>query len=410
MAIVVPLTTHRPTKEPAPARKLTQKIIGELTARPRQFVAWDSVLAGFGVRVSPAGTKAYVLKYRTKAGRVRWATLGRLKDLSLDQARDRAREYRGIVAAGRDPLQQIDRSRDAPTVATAAARFLDEHVARKKPSTVRLYRLAIDTHITPILGAIPIAELDTGDVLRLHHRLRATPYMANRTLAVLSKLLAWSMHARLRALGPNPCLGLEKYPEEKRRRYLTTAELRRVGAALRVAARREALSPSSVAIITLLMLTGARVSEITTLRWPSVDLAAGALELPDSKSGRKTILLNRAAVAVLEASPRFAGTDYVFPGDGRGKEKGDHRVSLADAWAWVRRRAKIADVRLHDLRHSYASVAVSQGQSLPMIGGLLGHSQPATTARYAHLHDDPLRAASEQTGGVIAAALARRAR
>jgi integrase len=408
MAVVVPLRKANAPKPHKP-RKLTRTRIDELHPRAEQYVEWCVDPPGFGVRVSPAGTVAYILKFRLKSGRVRWATLGRLEDLSLEQARDKAREYRGIAATGKDPLQQIDTSRTAPTVATVAERFLKEHVARKKPGTVRMYEGAIRKCIIPTLGAIPIAELGTDDAMRLHHRLRKTPYAANRALACLSKLLAWSMRAKLRPAGPNPCLGIEKYREEKRRRYLAPAELARVGAALRVAERREAISPSSLAILRLLMLTGARVSEITTLQWPHVDLTRGVLNLPESKTGQKVILLPAAAVDLLREWPRFAGTDYLFPGEGR-KAKGAHRDTPKDAWAWVRTRAKIPDVRLHDLRHSYASVAVSAGHSLPMIGALLGHSQPATTARYSHLHADPLRAASEQTGGAIAAALARRVR
>lgn len=375
-------------------------------------MVWDSELRGFGVRVSPAGSKAFTLKYRTKAGRVRWATIGRVGVLSLDQARDRAKELLGDVAKGSDPLRQNDNARGAPTLATVAGRFLEQHVAaRRKPSTERLYRLAIDGHLRPILGAVPIAELTPADVVRVHHRLRATPYMANRVLAVCSKLMAWAEQQGYRAPGANPCRGVEKYPEQSRQRYLTAAELKKLGAAMRVAERRAALSPSSLAIIRLLLLTGARVSEISSLQRSFVDLKAGVLKLPDSKTGRKTILLSKPAIEIIEGCPTFAGSPYVFPGEGRGENKGNHRVSLADAWLWLRTRAKIKDARLHDCRHSFASVAVStHKQTLPIIGALLGHSQPATTARYAHLQSDPLRAASDATAGTIATALSRRPR
>ena len=177
---------------------------------------------------------------------------------------------------------------------------------------------------------------------------------------------------------------------------------------LRIAERYDSIPPSAITVIRLLLLTGARVGEILSLRWSDVDLAAGALRLPDSKSGRKTVLLPAPAVEILQVWPRFVGSPFVFPGEGHGVRKGQHRVSLADPWAWVRRRARLADVRLHDLRHSFASVAVSHGETLPVIGALLGHSQPATTQRYAHLMDDPLRAASDATAATIATALARR--
>jgi integrase len=234
--------------------------------------------------------------------------------------------------------------------------------------------------------------------------------LANRAIAVLSKLCAWCEVKRYRPTGSNPCRGLEKYSEDPRRRYLTPNELKRVGAALRIGARYRRLSPAAIASIRLLVLTGARVSEILSLKWSHVDLAAGVLRLPDSKTGAKEILLNAAALDVLKRWPRWARSPDVFPGEGRGDRKGAHRVNLTDAWAWMRRRAKVPDVRLHDLRHSFASVAVSSGQTLPIVGALLGHTQAQTTQRYAHLLDDPLRAASEATAASIVAAIDRRAK
>jgi integrase len=246
-------------------------------------------------------------------------------------------------------------------------------------------------------------------VVKLHHRLHATPYLANRVLAVCAKLMAWAEQQRERTPGTNPCRGIEKYREDKRRRYLTPNELKRLGCALRVGARRGRLTPSALTAIRLLILTGARVSEILGLRWTEVDFEHGALNLADSKTGRKTIVLNAPARDLLKEWPHWATSPYVFPGEGRGKRKGEHRVDLNDAWRWIRRRGKMPDVRLHDLRHSFASVAVSSGQSLPIVGALLGHTQAQTTQRYAHLMDDPLRAASEATGATILASLDRRA-
>ena len=392
------------------AGRLKQRTIEALRPRPGpQYVAWDGELRGFGVRVSPAGTKAFIVKYRLATGRVRWATLDRVGVIPLDQARRRARQLLGVVAGGDDPLERQDVDREAPTVAAVADCFVREHVeARRKPSTGRLYRLALDAHIRPAFGPLAIADLRRADVLRLHHRLRATPYLANRVLAVLSKLLNWAEDAGYWPGGSNPCRGVEKYPEPARQRYLSPAELKRLGAALRIAERYDAISPSAITAIRLLLLTGARVGEVLSLRWAEVDLAGGALHLPDSKTGRKTILLSAPAVDVLTRWPRFATSPFVFPGEGHGASNGPHRVSLAAPWAWVRRRARLADVRLHDLRHSFASVAVSNGHTLPVIGALLGHTQAATTHRYAHLMDDPLRAASDATAASIQAALGRR--
>jgi integrase len=396
----------------ASAGHLNERTITALRPKAgQQYVVWDHATPGFGVRVSPSGTKAFILKYRLHSGRVRWKTLGRVGAMPLDGARRQAKKDIGLVADGRDPMRLKDAARDALTLGAVADRFLEDHVAaRRKPATLRLYTLAIDGHLRPRLGTVPIADVAADDILKLHHRLRGTPYMANRVLAVASKLMNWAAQAGYRGAGPhvNPCDGIEKYRERPRKRYLTAPELARVGSALRVAERRQAMSPGALAAIRLLMLTGARVSEVLSLQWAHVDLQAGALRLPDSKTGAKVILLSGAAVAILKGLPRWANNAHVFPGEGRGDRKGEHRVSLTDAWAWVRQRAKVPDVRLHDLRHSYASIAVSSGLSLPTIGALLGHSQTQTTARYAHLLDDPLRAASDATGATIAAALVRR--
>jgi integrase len=394
--------------------RLTKRTIDALTPKPgAQYVRWDSDLTGFGVRVSPAGAKTFVLKYRLASGRVRWKTIGRTDKVTLEKARTYAKDDIGIVARGGDPLGATDAARAAFTVAIVAQRFLDDYVIpRKKPSTVRLYRLAIDAHITPRLGTMPIADVRHEDVVKLHDRLRATPILANRVLAVLSKLLAWSMtKAKYRPAGANPCHGIEKYEEHRRKRYLDAAEYARLGRALRTTT----IAPAPRKAIELLLLTGCRPQEIATLQWAHVDLPGAALHLPDSKTGAKTVHLSPAAVKLLKRWPRWATSSYVFPGNGRGaKRKGPHihATTLAHVWADLRTAAKLDDVRLYDAcRHSFASVAVSQhGLSLAAIGEQLGHSQPATTARYAHLHDDVAKQNATAIGNTIAASLKRRTR
>jgi len=397
----------------ASADHLTHRTLAALRPQRSRYVLWDSSLPGFGVRVSVQGTKTFVLKYRLPSGRTRWKTLGRIEQLSLEEARKRARRDVGLVADGHDPLRALDDARGAVTLNSAADRFLREHVeARRKPATIRLYTQVIDSHLRPRFGTTPLTSITTQDLLKLHHHLRRSPYAANRTIAVASVLFNWAARAGLRGPGPhvNPCDDVPKYRERARQRYLAPHELKRVGCALRVSERRNALSPSAVLAIRLLLLTGARVNEVLSLQWREVDLDAGVLRLSDSKTGAKTILLGAPTVELLREWPRWAKSPYVFPGEGRGRHKGQHKVNLKDAWGWVRRRAKIVDVRLHDLRHSFASVAVSGGQTLPMIGALLGHAQAATTQRYAHLQLDPLRAASNATTGHIAAALGSRSR
>lgn len=393
------------------AKRLTERVLDELEPDPgAQYVQWDRDLKGFGVRVSPAGAKAFILKYRLASGRVRWKTIGRVGELALEKARKFAQDDIGIVARGEDPLSAIDQARGALTVATVAERFLEEYAAHKKPSTERLYRLAIDAHITPRLGALPIADVSHQDAVKLHERLRATPILANRVIAVLSSLLAWSMSERkYREAGPNPCIGIKKHKERKRKRYLDDAEYKRLGHALRTAP----IMPGPRTAIELLLLTGARPNEIATLQWAFVDLAGAALHLPESKTGEKTIHLSPAAVRLLKRWPRVVSSGYVFPGNGHEADRDQHMhpSTLAHVWADLRRLAKLENVRLYDAcRHSFASIAISQhGLSLAQIGEQLGHSQPATTARYAHLHEDVAKQNATAIGGTIAAKLRKRA-
>jgi integrase len=201
----------------------------------------------------------------------------------------------------------------------------------------------------------------------------------------------------LRCDGSNPCRHVKKYREEKRERYLTDAELQSLGAVLVNAQADAADRPFAIAAVWLLILTGARLSEILTLKWSHVDVDNGVLRLPDSKTGPKLIYLNSAAIALLRTIPRLEGNPYVIVG----KRPGARLVNLQKVWRRLRAQAGLDDVRIHDLRHSFASVAVGSGMSLPMIGKLLGHTQPTTTARYAHLGADPMRAASNLVGTKI---------
>ncbi|MCC7244014.1 MAG: site-specific integrase [Acidobacteria bacterium] len=396
----------------AKPKRFTVTTVADLDPRPGvQYVAWDTEPTGFGVRVSPS-SKAYVFKYRTKAGRVRWATLGRVEDLALDQARDRAFTMRGQVAAGKDPLREIDASRGAVTVRDAAARWLAEHVATKrKPRTLAAYTQIVDSIIVPKLGTLPLLELGTDDAVRLHHQLRGTKVHANRTLAVLASLLAWCVTAKLRPAGPNPCQGIERYTERPRRRYLTAAEYAKVGRALRAARKAGTIASAPLVAIELLLLTGARPAEIAALEWAHVDLAHAALRLPDSKTGAKTIHLSPEAAKLLKKWPRWAKSAFVFAGRRRGVEGGHmHGSTLSHTWEDLRAAAGIPDCRLYDAcRHSYASEAVSKhGLTLAQVGEQLGHTQAATTKRYAHLHDEAARQNAMAIGGSIAKALRRR--
>jgi integrase len=382
--------------------KITKRTVDQLSPASRDVMIWDREVKGFGFRCRPSGAKHYVLKLRV-GGRQRWLTIGRHgSPWTPDTARREALRLLGLKSSGQDPASERDRQKGAITVAELGARFLSEHVSwHCKPKTAEDYQRAVERHINPVLGRQRIAELTRADVAQLHHQLRDRPYQANRCLAVLSKMLNLAEAWGLRLDRSNPTRHVKKYREDKRERFLTGEELRRLGKVLSDAQASQTESPFTLAAIGLLILTGARLSEILTLKWAHVDLANGVLRLPDSKTGAKLIYLNDPAARLLSTMPRMQNNPYVIPG----KNAGARLINLQKPWRRIRGRANLADVRIHDLRHSFASVAAGTGMSLPMIGKLLGHSQPVTTARYAHLAVDPIRAASNLIGAEIDVAM-----
>jgi integrase len=358
---------------------------------------WDTETAGFGVRARAGGARVYCVHYQ-RAGRKRWATIGRHgAPWTPETARREAKAILGEAAKGGDPASQRAAVKRALTVQALADRFLAEHVRpKRKPSTARTYADLLRLYVVPALGRLRVGDVARSDVARLHHDMAGRPGSANRALRLVSKMLNWATKHGLRAEGENPARHVELYPERKRERFLSTAELAKLATAIDAEA-----DPYIRAAVRLLIFTGARLGEILGLRWEHVDLERGLLLLPDSKTGAKAIFLNAPAVAVLSALPRVEGNPHVVVGG----KTGASLVNLEKPWRRIRARAGLADVRLHDLRHSFASVAAGGGFSLPMIGKLLGHSSQATTARYAHLAADPVRDASERVAERIAAAM-----
>lgn len=371
----------------APLRKITKTLVDALTP---DELAWDAEVKGFGIRCQRRD-RVYVLKYRV-SGRQRWYTIGKHgSPWTPDTARREAKRILGLVAEGRDPADKKKTDRSAPTVAGLAERFLADHVAAKtKARTGIEYRRLVERIVMPELGRLKVDNVVSSDIERLHLQYRATPYQANRLLALLSKMFNWAGRRGDR----NPCIGIQRFAEHKRRRYLSSAELSRLGTALGQAEAERFTSPFVVAAIRLLIFTGARLSEILTLRWDQVDLERGWLNLADSKTGAKTVYLNAAARRLLSSLPHLADNPFVVPGERQGR----HLVNLEKPWRRIRDLANLPDVRLHDLRHSFASVGAGAGFGLPIIGALLGHTQAATTQRYAHLAADPLQHAADLIG------------
>ncbi|HEY6431289.1 MAG TPA: site-specific integrase [Acetobacteraceae bacterium] len=391
------------------ADRLTDRIVKGLPVPASgNRIHYDSDLPGFGVRVTSAGARAFILNYRA-AGRERRITIGQHPAWNVSRARERAAELRRQVDAGADPMAERHAGRAAPTVNDLADRFEAEHLPKKRPTTQREYRRIIRLHIRPALGSLRVADVRHADIERLHRAVvKGAPYGANRAVAVVSKMLNLAVRWEMRT--DNPARGIERAPEQKRERFLTPAEIARLGEALAVHPER-----TSANAVRLLLLTGARKGETLAAQWKDFDLEAGVWSKPaaTTKTAKRhrvplsapalTLLVEMKSTSDIENARRVRdGLDpvaWVFPGVG-GKPLGD----IKHFWAAVCRKADLAAVRVHDLRHTYASILASAGLSLPIIGQLLGHTQTATTARYAHLMDDPLRAATERAGAVITGA------
>ncbi len=382
--------------------KLTKRTVEALQAQSNDYFVWDSQIAGFGVRVMPSGAKSYQAQYR-KGGRTRRVSLGRHGKITAEQGRKLAREVMGLVAKGENPAEEISLHRRAPTVSSLCERFFSEHVLERcKPSTQGEYRRAIDLFIKPAIGSFKTVDVERKDISDLHHKYRAKPYQANRTLGVLSKMFNLAEVWGLRPDGSNPCRHVPKYREVKRERFLSNAELERLGQTLIEVEQDGSESPFVVAAFRLLILTGCRLGEIQKLRWEYI--TQKGMELPDTKTGARRIPLPHAARAVLDALEAPEGNPYVIAG----KLNGSHVTDLQHPWRRIRARAGLDGVRIHDLRHTYASNAVSEGMPIQMVGRLLGHSQLQTTMRYAHLADTSVNLAAEENASRLSGALGNR--
>jgi integrase len=382
--------------------KLTKRIVDAAKpASDREIFRWDGELRGFGLRVKPTGVKSYIIQYRTRAGISRRLTIGQHGVLTAEEARKEAKIQLGRAAKGDDPATDKADARDGLSFAAFTERYLSDHAAtKKKPSSVRMDRINLNKHIVPILGRRRLDTIGRADVVRLHHSMRETPGAANRCLALLSKMMNLAERWSERPDGSNPCRHVEKYRENKRDRFLSADELARLGAACLRCEKEQKLGSPFLALVRLLIFTGARLSEIQKAQWEWVDFKSGVIRLPDSKTGTKTIMLPTPALDVLARLARVDGNPYIITG-----EENWYLVNVWKPWAVLCALAGLKDVRLHDLRHSFASIGAAGGMSLNIIGGLLGHRQTQTTARYAHLAADPLKTAANRIAAAIAATM-----
>jgi integrase len=354
---------------------------------------------GFGVCVTAAGSRSFILNYRTKAGRERRVTIGGFPSWSVTSAREEAKRLRRLIDSGGDPRADIEADREAPTMSNLIERFIAEHLPRLRPASARMYSLILANHIGPHFGKhAKVADVTFADCDRLHQKISRSghPYAANRCKNVMTKMFKLAIRWGWRA--DNPASAVEMNHEAARKRYMSADELARLTAALPKHPNKKFAD-----IIRLLLLTGARRGEVQSMQWADIDFAAGTWTKPARTTKTKidhTVPLSapaRQLLAEIFDSQRSAPSPWVFPSS----RNGGHVVELKDDWTALCAVAVITGLRIHDLRHSFASQLASSGASLPLIGALLGHAQPATTARYAHLYQDPQKAAVEKIGATI---------
>ena len=369
-----------------PNLRLNQSRVEALEARKSPYDVRDAELKGFGIRVLPSGGKRFFVHSQHEGRRI-WKTMGDAGSIGLDEARRRATELLAAIRRDETPALPEDRLFEA-----VAAEVFDRYGRNWKPGTRKVNRNYLRNTILPRFRGRNIADITRQDVQRWFASLRATPVAADRSAPILSVIMRQAELYGYRPEGSNPCAGIRRYRRKGRERFLSEPELRRLALVLD---GHEARHPRDVAFIRLLLLTGCRKSEIVTLGWS--DYREGRLFLLDGKTGPRTVWLSSPARAVLDGLPREG--KWVFPSPQR---QGPVSAPVFERfWSRVREEAEIADVRLHDLRHSYASIAVMQGESITTTGRLLGHNDPGTTLKYAHLSDRSVREAADALAGIL---------
>ena len=382
--------------------KITKRAVEAAAPRDKEYYIWDEDIPGLGLRVLPSGRRQYIVQYRA-GRRSRRISLGPSTILTTEQARSRALAILADARGGKDPAADREAYRNALLLKDLVERFDQQHIAlRLKPRTAAAYRRSLAKFIVPKLGKMLVTEITRADVTKFHHDLRHIPYEANRCLEIISKMFNLAELWGLRPDGSNPRRLIQKYPEVKRERYLSMDEIKHLGDVLREVEQEGREMPSAILAIRLLIYTGCRLNEIMTLQWDYVDFEARTLNLPDSKSGAKKVFLGRPACELLEKAPRLPGNPWVITG----MLPGARLTDLQPFWQRVRARAGLPEVRIHDLRHTFASTAIAAGHSLTIIGKLLGHTQVQTTARYAHLAAQPAMIAADSITDVLNRALA----
>jgi len=409
--------------------KLTKRVVDVTVATDKEVYVWDNELRGFGLRVFPSGRKIYVVQYRTVGYRQRKFKIGAHGDLTPDQARDMARQVLAKVAQGGDPASERAKERKDPTISDLLDLYLRDHAEPHQAArTVAGNRRLIEKAIRPRLGQIKVNAITRQDVSQFILALRETPTLANRCLAVLSKALNLAEEWGYRPTLSNPAAKQKKYPENHRERFLSTAELTRLGSTLLTAEteglpwvvdetkrtakhlasperRFSPVDPTALNVIRVLLMTGARLSEITELKWEHVDFEYETLSLPRQKGKpRRPSPVSTAVMAFLARLPRVSGSPWVFPRIGDSARHISPEV-MQNAWQRIRHHAGIKDVNMHDLRHTVGTWASKAGANAFAIRDVLRHQNVSMTGRYVNADADPLRELHNTVGNAITAAL-----
>lgn len=374
-------------------QRLTDRLAKSLKSPKRgNQITYDGLLPGFGIRVTAKGRKSFILNYRFE-GRDRRITIGRYPDWTVVAARKRSQELRLLIDTGTDPLAKRETKRAAPTVREMYERYDRDYIPKLSKGTAADYRKKFEKYILPAMGAEKLVDVTFSDCERLHRRVSThSPYAANRMIAILRR--AMNLSISWGWLERNPAKGIEFNPEVPREVFLSFPEISRLLKALKEHPER-----NSADAIKMMLYTGCRRGEALGARWDQFDSEFRIWTKPAATTKQRR--LHRVPVSepvskLLEKRKLDATSPFIFPG-----KEGQPQLRVKRTWASLKRQAEIEHVRLHDLRHTFASIAVSQGQSLPIIGAMLGHTQTQTTARYAHLFDAPLRDATEAIGAVL---------
>jgi integrase len=387
-------------------QRLTQAFVDAQMANGHDRIVFDSQVPGLGLRITPTGKRiflvqAYVAKHKRRI------TIGYAPDMPLSQARTEGLHTLAAMRGGVDPTADRKARLRAAAARTITLRELSERwlsefvIPKLKPRTALDYQQLLARQILPPLGNITLAEIDREQIERLHRTLKRTPRRANYAVNVLRALLSFAVKHGLRS--SNPAAGIKLYRENRRERFLTEVEIGAAADGISAAEADGTVGPFAAAGLRLALFTGARSGEITSIRWEHIDWQRRLIRLPDSKNNEpRTIHLSDAAIDVLKNTPR------VGPFVVAGKKRGVPYKNLTRAWGKARKFASLNDVRLHDLRHSYASLAAGRGVSLYTIGKLLGHRDPVSTQRYAHLARDAVQAVNDELGAAMQAAIRRK--